>query len=468
MTSPPGTGTDPGWDRTPFLLLWIGQSISTFGALMTNFGIVLWMWQRTGQATPLALLELCSFGAVVVLGPLAGAICDRWGQTRTLLAGNAGAAAVLSLLLALQVTGNLSEAWIYPALLALGGALAFQYPALLASVTTLVPKSQYARAAGLLSTSMSVAGVASPAAAGWLLAHSTLSVLLALDLASYLLNMLFLLTIARLAVARRNRGTRSAPPANRRLLSDLGHGFRYVARRPDLLSLQTLFFLLYLSSMFGVLMPAMILSRSDPASGARHLATVLAAAGVGGIVGGLLTAIWGPRAHHIRLILTGILLTGLFAQIPLGLTVEPLAWAAASFLGAFLYPMIEASNQAIWQSRTPVTEQGRIFASRRVMTETAGVLVLSFAGPLADHVLEPAMRTETWLSALLAPLTGTGPGSGMAAALLLSGVFTATVAVVFVFVRQLHGLDRSPGDPGGGAAPARVRTRNDEAEPAAR
>ena len=132
------TGT--GWDPVPFVLLWIGQSASAFGTLLTNFGIVLWIWARTGQALPIAMIEFCSFGAVVLLGPFAGAVCDRCGPLRTLVASNLAAGGLLTGLLLLAATGTLTTPWVYAALVVLGAALAFQYPAMLAAVTSLVPR----------------------------------------------------------------------------------------------------------------------------------------------------------------------------------------------------------------------------------------------------------------------------------------------------------------------------------------
>ncbi|WP_406631364.1 hypothetical protein [Amycolatopsis sp. WGS_07] len=123
------------WDPVPFAVLWAGQFASVLGTLMTNFGIVLWAWQRTGQTTPVAMVEFCSFGAVVVFGPLAGALCDRWGRLRTLVASNAAAALLLAGLATASALGSLSTATVYATLVALGIVLAFQYPALLASVS---------------------------------------------------------------------------------------------------------------------------------------------------------------------------------------------------------------------------------------------------------------------------------------------------------------------------------------------
>ncbi|WP_406631362.1 MFS transporter [Amycolatopsis sp. WGS_07] len=300
-----------------------------------------------------------------------------------------------------------------------------------------MPQRHYSRASGLLSLALSVAGVVGPATATLVLSHGGLSTVFAIDLATYAF-----CALALTAVAKRVR--EPAPTARRRgLRHDVAHGFHYIASWPGLRALQTLFFLAYFATMFGVLISPMVLARSG-AAGTAALAAVLGAAGAGGIVGGAVTALWGRRRGHLKVILPGFVLIGLLGQIPLGASASPAVWMAASFVGAFLYPLVEAANQALWQSSTPLSEQGRIFAARRVLTESAGVTVLLIAGPLADGVFEPGMREPGRLRSAFGWLTGTGPGSGMAVLLLLSGVLTALAGLWGLTVRALRDLDRLP------------------------
>lgn len=432
-----GFAASGSWDPVPFAVLWAGQFVSVLGTLMTNFSIVLWAWQRTGQTTPVAMVEFCSFGAVVVFGPLAGALCDRWGRLRTLAASNAAAALLLAVLASASAIGSLSTASVYTTLVALGIVLAFQYPALLASVTFLVPQRHYARASGLLSLALSVAGVAAPATAAVVLSHGGLSTVFAIDLATYAFCALALTAVAR--HVREPEPVRAAP--RRRLRLDLAHGFRYIVGRPGLRALQTLFFLAYFATMFGVLISPMVLARSG-ADGSAALAAVLGAAGAGGVAGGAVAALWGRHRSQVKVILAGFVLIGLLGQAPLGVSGSPAIWTAASFASAFLYPLVESANQSLWQSSTPMAEQGRIFAARRVLTESAGVTVLLVAGPLADGVFEPGMRESGWLRSAFGWLTGVGPGSGMAVLLLASGVLTAASGVWGCTVRALWDLDR--------------------------
>jgi hypothetical protein len=79
------------------------------------------------------------------------------------------------------------------------------------------------------------------------------------------------------------------------------------------------------------------------------------------------------------------------------------------------------------------------------------------AGPLADHVFEPQAAAHRGLVGLLAPIVGTGRGSGMAAMLFVAGLLGAAAALIGLAstaVRQLDSripdLDQTATQPTGG------------------
>ena len=82
--------------------------------------------------------------------------------------------------------------------------------------------------------------------------------------------------------------------------------------------------------------------------------------------------------------LLGSVLMGFARRIPI--------WAVAAFMGMFFVPIINGSNQAIWQAKVPPDLQGRVFSIRRLIAWFVSPLAMLVAGPLADKVLEPAMR----------------------------------------------------------------------------
>ena len=65
---------------------------------------------------------------------------------------------------------------------------------------------------------------------------------------------------------------------------------------------------------------------------------------------------------------------------------------AMNVISSLFGPLINGSNQAIWQSKVAPDVQGRVFSARRLIAWMTNPISPLIAGTLADYVLEPAMR----------------------------------------------------------------------------
>ena len=63
-----------------FFAIWMGQILSRVGSAVVQFGLVWWITAQTGSATILAIPTLISLLPGVLLGPLVGALIDRWDR----------------------------------------------------------------------------------------------------------------------------------------------------------------------------------------------------------------------------------------------------------------------------------------------------------------------------------------------------------------------------------------------------
>jgi hypothetical protein len=82
-------------------------------------------------------------------------------------------------------------------------------------------------------------------------------------------------------------------------------------------------------------------------------------------------------------------------------------------LSTLFAPLINGSNQAIWQSKVAPDVQGRVFSARTLIAWMTNPISPLIAGTLADYVLEPAMRAPGAISSLFGWLVPPGPGAGM-------------------------------------------------------
>lgn len=119
-----------------------------------------------------------------------------------------------------------------------------------------------------------------------------------------------------------------------------------------------------------------------------------------------------------------------------------LVWLAASFLGMLVNPILNGSNQAIWQAKVAPEVQGRVFSVRRLVAQITAPLSMLIAGPLADQVLEPAMQNpDSTLAKLISPVMGTGEGVGMAVIVAVSGILVAFVGLGAYYFPKIRNVE---------------------------
>jgi hypothetical protein len=206
------------------------------------------------------------------------------------------------------------------------------------------------------------------------------------------------------------------------------YGFRYIFKRPSLLGLQTVFMIgNFFATMAYTLLAPMILARTN--SNALIFGSVQTAGAVGGVVGGLIMSAWGGTKKKVHGVLSGWFISGLFGVTVMGLGQSLPVWAVGSFIGAGTVPLINSSNQAIWQAKVAADLQGRVFATRRMIAWFVTPIATLLVGPLADLVFEPAMSEPSFLSANFGGLVGYGAGAGMALIMVFCGLAMAGVGV---------------------------------------
>ncbi|MFO8036744.1 MAG: MFS transporter [Anaerolineales bacterium] len=421
-----------------FTVVSVGQAISLVGSGMTQFGITIWAWQQTGQATTLALTGFFGFAPVVLISPFAGALVDRLNRKLVMMLSDLAAGLGTIALLLLYLSDNLQIWHLYVLGAFVGIFQAFQWPAYSAAISMMLPKEQYARANGMLETARASSRVLAPILAGAVIGFSGLTLIFIIDIVTFLFAISTLLVI----YVPQPETSREGQLGKGSLWKEAGYGFKYIWERPSLFWLQMVFFFLNLSAMFGfTVMAAMILARTQ--NDTVVLGSVQSAGAIGGVTGGLLLSMWGGPKRRIHGVLMGMIATSVFHTLLMGLGRNLTVWAAASFFGGFIIPILNGSNQAIWQAKIPPDLQGRVFSVRRLIATITAPVAMLLAGPLADFVFEPAMAEGGTLTSIFKGVVGTGPGAGMAVMFLIAGTLGVIVGITgyaFPMVRDVENI----------------------------
>ncbi|HMQ31603.1 MAG TPA: MFS transporter, partial [Chloroflexaceae bacterium] len=204
-----------------FFTIWGAQALSMFGTSLVQFAVIWWLTQTTGSATTLALASLAALLPNVLLGPLAGALVDRWNRRVVMIVADAVAAMGVLALAALFATGTIQIWHIYAATLLRATMQVFQFPAMQASTSLMVPQGQLTRVAGLNQMLQGLTMIAAPPLGALLLGFISVQGILLIDVATAALGIMPLLFF-RIPQPAARPGPRAS------VLADMRAGLGYV------------------------------------------------------------------------------------------------------------------------------------------------------------------------------------------------------------------------------------------------
>lgn len=434
---------------TAFFIIWIGQIVSVLASSMTHFGMTIWMYQQTESATAMAGMQVAFILPFLLISPIAGVMVDRHNRKLMMMLSDLAAFVATAFIFVMLWLGQLEFWHLYFTSALMGIGNTFQWPAYSAAISVMVPKDQLGRVNGMMSLVEAGPGVIAPLMAGALLPFIGLTGLLAIDAIT------FLFAVITLAVVYipQPRQTEEGREAQGNMLAEAAFGFKYIFARPSLLGLQMVFFFGNLFSGIGqVVISPMILARTG--QDALIFGTVQTAGAIGAIVGGIAMSAWGGFKRRVHGVLGGWMYSGIIGMSIMGLGLGLPAWLFASVLGALSIPLVNGSNQAIWQAKVAPDLQGRVFSARRLIAWFTNPIAPLIGGALADYLLEPAMRTDTALASNFGWLAGTGPGAGMGLLMIFCGIAASLVGLAGYFIPAIRNAEDILPDHNQGESPA--------------
>ncbi len=356
-----------------FRLFFVGQLISQTGTWMTMVAQTLLVLDLTRSGIILGFLAACQFGPVLLLGPFAGTLADRYDKRRVLFLTQT-AAMVQSLVLgAVVLSGHASVGVILPLAAVQGILTAFDNPSRRAFVVEMVPASHVANAVSLNGTIMTGSRVVGPALAGFLILTVGYAWCFLLDGISYLA------VLAGLASMRTRELFPSIP--NPRGKGQTLEGLRYVRDNRDLfIPLVMMTIIGTFSFNFSVTTPLLV---TGPLGGNEQAYTWLfSAMSVASVIGALASARREtvPKSH---LVVSA-------AVFGVGMVVLALAPALpVAYLGVVIVGLgsigFMTSSTATIQLRAEPAYRGRVLALQAMVFLGSTPVGGPFVGWVADR-----------------------------------------------------------------------------------
>ena len=363
-----------------YRLFFTGQGLSLVGTWITRVATSWLVYRLTGSAATLGIVGFAGQIPTFVLAPFAGVWVDRWGRYRVLVATQVLSMLQSLALAGLALTGTITVTHVL-VLSALQGVInAFDTPARQAFVVDMVEdRADLPNAIALNSSMVNLARLVGPSVAGVLVALAGEGWCFLLDGFSYLAVIASLLMM-RLAPA----GPR---PAGRRVLVELGEGFRYAFGFAPIRSILLLLALISLMGMpYTVLMP--IMAADVLHGGPRTLGFLMGATGVGALGGAVYLATRRSVLGLGRVIASAAALFGC-GLIAFSLSRRiPLSMALMVVTGAGFVVQLASSN-TILQTILREEMRGRVMAFYTMAFMGTAPFGSLLAGGLASHIGVP-------------------------------------------------------------------------------
>lgn len=411
---------------------------------MTYFALTLWVWQLTASVTAIALISFFFQLPQIGMALFSGILVDRVSRQKLLVISDgvaAGCTLSVGLLAATQHLQLWNLYWIAALYGCFGHIQALTYAT---TVPLIVPQQHYTRANSMGSLVAYSAAIVSPALAGILYPVVGLLGITLIDLATFAIA-IFTLLIVRIPHSSHQLETDDSKPEG--IWREITFGFRYIGSNRSLLAMViALSAFVLMQQIADVLYEPLILARTN--SNAQILGVVVAASGIGGVIGSLILSIWGGFRHQIRGMLFGFIGTGI-SGIVLGIGQLPTIWIASQFCSSFHSPLVFSSYMAIWYAKVAPELQGRVFAADHLVGLVIGAIGSLVAGPMADRVFEPLIQSGLGAD-LLNPIVGTELGSGIALLYVLVSTIMLLIGASGFAVRALWNAGVLP-DPNDGS-----------------
>lgn len=413
-----------------FIILWLTQSFSSLGSAMTNFALVIWLYQDSGSALTTALLTVCSYAPYVIMSIFAGVISDKWNKKAVMLICDTFAAACTIAVFILLKTDTL-EVWHLYILNGLNGLMnSVQAPASDTAATMIIPEKHYQKTSGMRSFSNSLISVLTPVFASGIMAFSGIGAVIIFDLITFVtafLTLMFFIKIPAIPHIHENRES---------FFQSAKNGLLYLKNNRGLLCL-----ILFLSainliaSMYEAALPAMILSKKNETA----LGLVNGCTGVASLLGSVAATFLPEPKSRIRVICGCLMFSMSTENFLLAFGKYTAVWCTGAVLGWLAIPLMNANYDVIFRKSVPKEIQGRIYSVRNTLQFFTIPLGYFLGGLLTDKVFEPFMKNTE--NRALTFLFGSGKGSGAALLFFAIGMAGVIVCLIFSKAKALNELD---------------------------
>jgi DHA3 family macrolide efflux protein-like MFS transporter len=359
-----------------FLRLWAGLSTSGLGDWVGYTALTLYMYKVTGSATALAILTIVRSLPVLLLGPFAGVVVDRFSRRRVMIVSDLARAFLYALLpFATSLPQIVTIAFLT------SGISAFFRPAVTALIPDLVKKDQLMEANSLLFSTANLTMIVGPALGGLMVGFLGQGWAFRFDAVTFLVSALAIYFVIEKwqgrSIAQEAQGAKS-------WVKDLASGLGYIIRQRAVV-VMTIEMMMMSLGMVAVTVLEVIFVKSILGAGDEGYGLLLSVAGVGALLGSLLAGWVGKKASASALFCWTGVLGGLtfFLYANIRYFFITLIIVLVQML---IFSIGQVASQALMQQLVPEELRGRVFSQIITGHTVTYVLGAGLWGVLIDRI----------------------------------------------------------------------------------
>lgn len=393
-----------------------GQAVSLIGTWMQSAAQSWVVWRLTGSEAALGTVAMLATLPVLLLGPIAGSLADRWDRRKILIYTQTLAMVLAFVLSALVLTGVVQIWHVYLLALLLGCLTALDMPSAQAFIGDMAGTDLVRKAVVINGMIVQVSRILGPAVAGLVVRA------IGEGPAFFFNGVSFIGVIASLFVVRAGQ---AHGPGGQRKGGTFIETVRFAVSQPRVLDLMVFTALItFFGFSNGTILPAFATETLHGDAGLYGM--IMSASGVGGLVSTFLVVPWAQRIRRTGVMLTvAVAWAGLFIAL-YSLTRVPWLAMVGWFFAGIPFPLVLTTNNGLLQVLAPGQMRGRLltlylmfsFGLQPIANLWVGLLAEYFGAPLTILVNGLAMLTIALLMLLRpgllsweAPVGRHGPGA---------------------------------------------------------
>lgn len=357
-----------------FLLLWCPQVISLLGSSMTAFGISIWVYEKTQNASLMTVTLFCKLAPMIYMSFFSGQIVDRFSAKRLFLMSELGLFLIILGLFYFYGQEALSLQILLPLLVLTGIFESLQSILFQTSVALFNKPEFYQRGQGIVTLIENAPLILAPFLGALAYEKLGLKGIFIFDLISFL--------VAMISISLIRFPDRVNSQKSRATWFSL-ESAKFIIHHPLLSRLQLFFASAnFLNGLIGGLVTAYILSATE--GNKMSLATVNTAIAVGTVLGSLYLLQNNWRFPLLQWITIGTIFSAASGRVLMVLIPSVFSWCLLLGIRSFLLPVISGANQVLWLEHVEKTKMGSIFGMRRLFGQGLYPLAVLIGGALSQ------------------------------------------------------------------------------------